>query len=206
MPVHFSSPIPKMSMFTFAIFCLTRSSLPWFMELNFGFLYNSFFTTSDFTLTTRQIHKQASFPLWPSHFIFSGAISNCPLLFPSEHTGHFLTWEAHLPVSYLFAFSYCPWGSQGKNIGVVCHSLFQWTTFCQNSSLWLVHLGWPWTAWLMASLSYTNPFATTRLWSMKGVFGYNHLEWSFCHAELERRNGFKCHRLSLFLSSFSEFS
>ena len=29
--------------------------------------------------------------------------------------------------------SYCSWGSQGKNTEVVCHSLLQWTTFCQNS-------------------------------------------------------------------------
>ena len=29
--------------------------------------------------------------------------------------------------------SYCSWGSQGKNAEVVCHSLLQWTTFCQNS-------------------------------------------------------------------------
>ena len=36
-------------------------------------------------------------------------------------------------MSYLFAFSYCSWGSQGKNAEVVCHSLLQWTTFCQNS-------------------------------------------------------------------------
>ena len=34
---------------------------------------------------------------------------------------------------YGFAFSYCSWGSQGKNTEVVCHSLLQWTTFCQNS-------------------------------------------------------------------------
>ena len=33
-------------------------------------------------------------------------------------------------------------GSQGKNTEVDCHSLFQWTTFCQNSP-WPVHLGWP---------------------------------------------------------------
>ena len=39
----------------------------------------------------------------------------------------------HLSVSYLFAFSYCSWGSQGKNTKAVCHSLLQWTTFCQNS-------------------------------------------------------------------------
>ena len=32
-PVHFSSLIPKMSMFTLAISCLTTSNLPWFMDL-----------------------------------------------------------------------------------------------------------------------------------------------------------------------------
>ena len=51
-------------------------------------------------------------------------------------------------MSYLFAFSYYSWGSQGKNTEVVCHSLLQWTTFCQTSAPWPVHLGWPHTAWL----------------------------------------------------------
>ena len=64
-----------------------------------------------------------------------------------------LTWAAHLSVSYLFAFSYCSWGSQGKNTEVVCPSLLQWTTFCQNSPPWPVHLGWPYRAWLIVSLS-----------------------------------------------------
>ena len=32
------------------------------------------------------------------------------------------------------AFSYCSWGSQSKDTKVVCHSLLQRTTFCQNSS------------------------------------------------------------------------
>ena len=36
-----------------------------------------------------------------------------------------------------FAFPYCSWGSHGKNTGVVCHSLLQWTTFFQNPSLWM---------------------------------------------------------------------
>ena len=36
-------------------------------------------------------------------------------------------------ISCLFAFSYCSWGSQGKNTEVVCHSLLQCTTFCQIS-------------------------------------------------------------------------
>ena len=43
------------------------------------------------------------------------------------------TWGVHLSVSYLFAFSYSSWGSQGKNTEVVCHSFLHWTTFCQKS-------------------------------------------------------------------------
>ena len=34
-PVHFSSLIPKMLMFTLAMSCLTTSDLPWFMDLIF---------------------------------------------------------------------------------------------------------------------------------------------------------------------------
>ena len=30
---------------------------------------------------------------------------------------------------------YSSWGSQGKNAEVICHSLLQWTTFCQNVSI-----------------------------------------------------------------------
>ena len=45
--------------------------------------------------------------------------------------GHLLTWRVHLSVSYLFAFSCCSWGSQGKNTKVVCNSFLQWTMFCQ---------------------------------------------------------------------------
>ena len=47
-----------------------------------------------------------------------------------------------------FSFSYCLWGSQGKNTEVVCHSLLQWITFCQTSPPWPIRLGWPHTAWL----------------------------------------------------------
>ena len=36
---------------------------------------------------------------------------------------------------HLFAISYCSWSSQGKNTKMVCHSLLQWTTFCQNSTM-----------------------------------------------------------------------
>ena len=62
--------------------------------------------------------------------------------------GHLPTWGVHLSASYLFAFSYCSWGSQGKNTEVVCHSLLQWTTSCQTSPPWPVCLGWSHNAWL----------------------------------------------------------
>jgi len=52
---------------------------------------------------------------------------------------------------HTLAWQYCSWGSQGKNTEVVCHSLLQWTTFCQNSPPWPVHLGWPYMAWLIVS-------------------------------------------------------
>ena len=39
------------------------------------------------------------------------------------------------------------WGSQGKNTEVVCHSLLQWTTFCQTSPSWPACLGWTQMAW-----------------------------------------------------------
>ena len=64
---------------------------------------------------------------------------------------------AHLPGSYLFAFSYCSWGSWGKNTGVVCHSLLTWTTFCQNSPPWPVCLGWSCMAWLISVIESCQP-------------------------------------------------
>ena len=63
----------------------------------------------------------------------------------------FLHWS---PVAYWaptdlsFCLSYCSWNSQGKNTEVVCHCLLQWTTFCQTSPPWPIHLGWPHAAWL----------------------------------------------------------
>ena len=36
------------------------------------------------TVTTRVVYNWLSFPLGPSHFILSGAISNYPVLFPSS--------------------------------------------------------------------------------------------------------------------------
>ena len=45
-------------------------------------------------------------------------------------------------MSYLFAFSYYSWGFQGKNTEVACHSLLQWTTFCQKRDLSMTRPSW----------------------------------------------------------------
>ena len=71
---------------------------------------------------------------------------------------------AHLPVPYLFAFSYCSWGSQGKNTEVVCRFLLQQATFCQNSPAWPVSLACPCTVWLIVSLSYITLGSMVSFW------------------------------------------
>ena len=78
---HFSSLIPKISMFTLAIsfdhfqFALIhRPNIP-------GSYAILFFTASDFIFTSRHIRSWVLFPLWLSLFILSGAVF---LLFPSS--------------------------------------------------------------------------------------------------------------------------
>ena len=68
-----------------------------------------------------------------NHLILCCPLLLLPSIFPSIRVfsnviGHLPTWGSDLSVSYHFAFSYCSWGSQGKNSEVVCHSLLQWTT------------------------------------------------------------------------------
>ena len=71
-------------------------------------------------------------------------------------------------ISFLF-FSYCSWGSQGKNADVVCHCLPQWTTFRQNSPPWFVHVGWPDMAWLIQAVIHAL-ILVSFLWLWLSVF------------------------------------
>ena len=75
-PVHLSSPIPKMLVFTLGNCCLTMSSLPWFMDLTFQVPMQ--YCSLDFTFITRRIQNWALFLLWPSCCILSGAVRRCP--------------------------------------------------------------------------------------------------------------------------------
>ena len=108
-----------------------------------------FLKASDFTSVTSHIFDWPLFTLLLHLFILSRVIS---LLFSIAYWAP-TDLRNYLSVSYSFAFSYCSWGSQGKKTEVVCHSLLQWTRFCQNSPPWPIHLGWPYTAWLIISLS-----------------------------------------------------
>ena len=103
------------------------------------------FITSDLASITSHIHNWVLFLLWLCLFILCGVIS--PLI-SSSILGTYWPGEFIFQFPIVFAFSYCSWGSQGKNTEVVCHSLLQWTTFCQTSPPWPVQLGWPHGAWL----------------------------------------------------------
>ena len=104
--------------------------------------------------------------LWLSRFTFSGAISNCPLLFSSNILNTLWPGGAYLLVSFIFAFSYCSWCSHSSN---------NWSSLPFPppldhvlSELWPFHLVWPCTTMLIVSLNYRSSFTTTRLMIHEG--------------------------------------
>ena len=134
-----------MSIFTLAISCLSTSSLPWFMDLTFQ-VPLQYCSLQHRTLLLSPVASTTGYCF-------------CFGFIPSFFLELFLHWS---PVAYwaptdlrsssfsilVFCLFILFWGSQGKNTEVVCHSLLQWTTFCQTSPPWPSHLGWPHTAWL----------------------------------------------------------
>ena len=77
-------------------------------------------TASDLASITSHIHNWVLFLLWLHLFSLSGIIS--PLIY-SSILGTYQPRKFIFKCPIFFAFSYCSWGSQGKNIEVVCHSL-----------------------------------------------------------------------------------
>ena len=111
------------------------------IEPNVGVLAGRFFITESFSFTTEFSAVQ-----------FSSVTQSCPTLcnpmnrstpgLPAHHqlpkftqTHVHRVSDAIQPSHPLLSPSlpFCSWGSQGKNTEVVCHSLLQWTTFCQIS-------------------------------------------------------------------------
>ena len=135
-----------MPTFTLAISCVTTSNLPWFMDLTFQvpMQYCSLQLLSPVTSTTVYCFCFGSIP----SFFLESFLHWSPVAYWAPiDLGSSYFWGVPISVSYHFAFSYCSWDSQGKSTEVICHSLLQWTTFCQTSPPWLI-LGWPHTAWL----------------------------------------------------------
>ena len=117
-PVHFSLLIPKMFIFTLAISCLTTSNLPWFMALTDQVpMQYCFYSIGLYFHHQSHPHLGVAFALTlVSSFFLESFLHWSPIVY-----GYWLTWGVHLSVSYLFAFSYCSWGSHDKNSEVVCH-------------------------------------------------------------------------------------
>jgi len=88
------------------------------------------FTASDFTSITSHIHSRVLFCFGSiSSFFLELFLHSSPVTYwaPTD-----LGSSSFSVIS--FSFSYCSWGSRGKKTVMVCHSLLQWTMFCQNSS------------------------------------------------------------------------
>ena len=95
-----------MSMFTLALFCLTTSNLPWFMDLTFQVPMQIVF------YSTRLYFHHLSHPQLGVGFVLAPSLHSFWSYFSTllqYHIGHLLTWWVHLSVSYRFTFSHCSW-------------------------------------------------------------------------------------------------
>ena len=150
MPIYFSSLIPKMSMFTLAISCLTTSNLPWFMDLTFqvpmqyGSLQHRILLPSPVTSTTGHCFHFGSF----SSFFLELFLHSSPVVYWAPND---LRSSSFCIISFGLFILFMGFSRQEHK--VVCHSLLHWSTFCQNSPSWPTHLGWPYTAWLIVALN-----------------------------------------------------
>ena len=151
-----------MLMFTLAISCLITSNLPWFMDLTFQVPVQ--YSSNSIRFYFHQLIEHR-FCIGPAASFFLG------LLGAVLHSS---------PVAY-----WTPYDLGVSCFGVISSLLsIQFIRFSQQvywgglpfpppedhvlSELFaIICLGLPCMAWLIASLSYTSPFTTTRQWYMK---------------------------------------
>ena len=128
-----------------------------------------FFTASDFAFTTRHIHNWVSFLLCPNCFILSGAVSNCPLLFPSSILDTFRPGGLISPgrvISFCLFMLFMGFQRQEYWSGLplpspVDHILSELFT--------VTHLSWvDLHCMAQSSTELWSPFPGKRLWSMNG--------------------------------------
>ena len=144
-------------MFPLAIYCLTTSNLPWFMDLTVQVPMQYCSSQHWILLSSPETSTMSVISALAQLLHSFWSYYRCSLLFPSSildtsWPGGLVFWRH----SSVF-FSRCPRGSPGENAAVGCHVLLQWTTLCQNSSVRPVCLGRPCKAWLIAPLRYEAP-------------------------------------------------
>ena len=158
-----------MPTFTLAISYLTTSNLPWLMDLTFQ-VPMQYCSLQHRTLLLSPV------PFTTGCCFCFGSVSSFFLeLF--LHWSLVAYWApTDLGRSSFSVLSFCLFmlfmGFSGSNTEVVCHSLLQWTTFCQNSPPWPVHLGWPYMAWLIVSLTVVHVIRLVSflwLWFQSGL-------------------------------------
>ena len=165
-PIHFSLLIPKMSMFTLAISCLTTFNLPWFMDLMFQ-VPMQYCSLQHWTLLsppeTSTIEHHFCFCLVSSFFLEILVILLC-----SSAVAYWILFalgELHPGV-----ISLCLYTIHGVPVARILEWFAIFSSsgpYFVNTAHWPFHLGWPCLAWLTASLSYASPFTIARLWSIK---------------------------------------
>ena len=133
-----------------AISCLTTSNLPWFMDLTFQVpmqycsLQHRTLLPSLVTSTTGCCFCFGSIPsIFLELFLQSSPVAYGA---PTD-----LGRSSFSVLSFCLFILFTGFSRQEYWSGLPFPS--QWTTFCQNSPPWPVHLEWPYTAWLIVSLS-----------------------------------------------------
>ena len=132
-----------MLIFTLTISCLTTSN-SFQVPMQYCSLQHPTLFPSPVTSTTGCCFWFAS--------IFSFFLELCLYSSPVEYWESTDLWSSSFSVLYFCLFILFL-GYQSRNAEAVCHSLLQWTTFCQTSPPWPIHLGWPYSTWLIISLS-----------------------------------------------------
>ena len=124
----FQFMIPKMSMFILAISCLTTSSLPWFMDLTFQ-VPTWYYSLQHLILLSPPDTSTAEccFCFGPADSFFLGLLVIALRSFPVS------CWTTSTPGSSSGVISFCLFilflRFFGQEYWVVCHFLFQWTSF-----------------------------------------------------------------------------
>ena len=160
--VHFSSLIPEMSMFTLVISCLTTSNLPWFRDLTFQvpmqyyYLQHWTFLSPPETSTTGCCFCVSS----ASYFLLELFLLSSPVEYwtPTD-----LGSSSFIVISFCIFILFMGFSRQEHWSGLPVPPLEDCIFSELSHPPWVtLHI------WLLASLNYTSPFATTRLCSMKG--------------------------------------